>query len=124
MRLLLLLCTALLGLLLLWAPAPAYASVPVDGGGIGADPPNSMDGVMQDYQTVRKIGMALALIGCLIGVTKLATTESPSERHRAQNLLMLCAGVFIFLAGDRMIVRGIVIGWFHLDADVLPAFWQ
>lgn len=121
MRIPLLLCGVLMALLLLWVPVSAHAAVPVNDGGT---PSSGMDAVMKDYQMVRKVAMALSVLGCLLGLAQLGTSEAPSERHRAESLLILCATVLVFLAGDRMWVRGIAVGWFGMDPSVLPAFWR
>jgi hypothetical protein len=79
--------------------------------------------VVSDYQAVRKVALALAVIGFLLGVTWLGNSEMPGERHRAQSLVTMTAVIFILLVGDRMIAQG-VAGWFGIPTASLPVFWQ
>lgn len=88
--------------------------------GAAADP---VAAVIADYQAVRKVAMALAAIGFLLGVARLGTTEMPGERHRAEGLVVLTAFTFLLLAGDRIIAQGVAT-WFGLPASGLPVFWQ
>jgi len=88
-----------------------------------ADGADAFAASVSDYQAVRKIALALSVIGFLVALVRMSTSESPSERHRAEGLLTLMIAAFVALIGDRMIVHGIA-GWFHLSTSALPAFWQ
>jgi hypothetical protein len=119
LRVLLLLCACLLCLGALLAPISALAVDSSDPGYSGPD----TSSYISDYRAIRKLGMALAVVGFMIGVTRMATTEMPHDRMRAQRLLMLTMIVFVLLAGDRMLAQG-VSGWFELPLSALPVFWQ
>lgn len=104
----------LLAVLLLVGSDVAFASI------VGND--HTIVDVINDYQSVRKVGLALAALAFLMALARLGSSENPHERSRAQDTLVLALVVFVILAGDRMIVRG-VIEWFGLTTDVLPPFW-
>lgn len=115
------LCAVLLSLVLaMWAPN-ALAKVEIGDPGGGGDPATSE--YVRDYQAVRKVGLALAVLGFLLGVGTLGTTEFPAERHRAESLMTLTVIVFVLLAGDRMLARGVAT-WFSFPTSALPVFWQ
>jgi hypothetical protein len=79
--------------------------------------------LVDDYRAVRKVGLALAVIGFMVAMIRLGMSEFPAERHRAETLAGLTAVVFVLLAVDRMIARG-VAEWFNLSASSLPPFWR
>jgi hypothetical protein len=79
--------------------------------------------IIQDYRLVRMVALALATLAFLVAVTKLSTGELPHERSRAQGLLVTSLLVFLFLAGDRILVRGLA-EWFGVDTANLPVYWQ
>jgi len=85
--------------------------------------PSPVDAVVSDYQAVRKVALALTVIGFLLGVARLGGSDDPGERHRAQGLVTLTGIAFLVLVGDRMLVQGIA-GWFGLPTSELPVFWQ
>ena len=78
--------------------------------------------IIQDYRLVRGIGLALAALAFFVALTKLGTSELPHEHSRAQGLLIRAAAIFLMLAGDRILVRGMA-EWFGLSG-YLPVFWQ
>lgn len=118
LRISMFLATVLLGVWL-WFPATAHAREAE----MQDSPDTGITASVRDYQAVRKVAMALAVIGVLVAVTRLTTSEAPHDRHRAETLLTLTLVAFVFLAADGMIARG-VAGWFHFPASVLPVFWQ
>jgi hypothetical protein len=79
--------------------------------------------LVDDYQAVRKVALALAVIGFVVAMTRLGISEFPAERHRAESLAVLTALLFVLLIGDRMIAHG-VSEWFGLSASSLPPFWR
>jgi hypothetical protein len=83
---------------------------------------NNAAEIVRDYQVVRNMGLALAALAFFVGLTKLGT-DSPYEHTKAQGLLIRAAAVFLLLAGDRMLIRG-VAQWFGLSTASLPVFWQ
>lgn len=89
---------------------------------LGAEP-DPIAAVVSDYQAVRKVAMALSVIGFLLGLTRLGGSDMPGERHRAEGLVMLTATVFLILVGDRMFAQGIA-SWFGIPTASLPVFWQ
>ena len=101
-----------------WPPPVALAIPSVENA--GAD---TKAASVQDYQAARKVAMALAVMGFLLGISRLATSEFPTERHRAESLVTLTLAAFLLLAADRMIARGIA-DWFGFSSTALPVFWQ
>lgn len=109
-------CVVLLTLVIaLWAPRAHATDV--------TDPGSGDSEYAQDYQTVRKVGLALAVVGFLLGISRLGMSEFPAERKRAESLIALTAVVFLALAGDRILMRG-VASWFSIPIASLPEFWQ
>jgi len=78
--------------------------------------------IIQDYRLVRGVGLALAALAFLVALVKVGSPEMPYEHSKAQGLLIRAAVVFLMLAGDRMLARGLA-DWFGL-ASYLPVFWQ
>lgn len=94
-------------------PAPAQA---------GANE-QAVSALVKDYRAVRKVALALTVIGFLVAITRLGISEFPAERHRAESLAALMAVLFVLVAGDRTIVRG-VSEWFNISPTSLPPFWR
>lgn len=82
----------------------------------------SVSEVVRDYQTVRSLGLALAVLAFLTALGRLGTSDAPHERGKAQDLLVKAAVAFVVLAGDRLVAKG-VCGWFSM-CGWLPQFWQ
>lgn len=82
-----------------------------------------MNEIVQDYRLVRSVGLALAALAFLVALARLGTTEMPHEHARAQGLLIRAAVIFLILAGDRVVARGIT-AWFGVNPSSLPVFWQ
>ena len=78
--------------------------------------------IIRDYRLVRSIGLALAILAFLVAVAKMGSADMPHQHSRAQSLLIRAAVIFLMLAGDRILARGIA-GWFGFTAH-LPVFWQ
>jgi divalent metal cation (Fe/Co/Zn/Cd) transporter len=78
---------------------------------------------VKDYRAVRNVALALTVIGFLLALAKLGTSEFPSERSRAQSLAAYMAVLFVLVAGDRIIVNG-VADWFNISPASLPPFWR
>lgn len=78
---------------------------------------------VRDYQTVRRVGLALAALAFLMGVTRAATSDMPHEQGRAQDLTIRAAIIFLIMAGDRFLAQGLA-AWFNIPIDALPLFWQ
>jgi hypothetical protein len=79
--------------------------------------------IVKDYGLVRNLGLGLAVVAFLVAVARLGSSEQPHEQAKARSLLVTSLVVFIVLAGDRMVARGIA-DWFHWSYSSLPAFWQ
>jgi hypothetical protein len=78
--------------------------------------------IVQDYHLVRGVGLALAALAFFVALTRLGSGDMPHEHSKAQGLLIRAAVIFLLLAGDRMLARG-VAGWFGFNS-YLPVFWQ
>jgi len=104
--------------LLVFLPVTALAIIISDPPGVAVN-----NGLVQDYHRVRAVGLALAALAFLVGVAKAATCEVPHEKSRAQDLVVKAAVIFVILAGDRLIARG-VSGWLGLPRSSLPIIWQ
>ena len=79
--------------------------------------------IIQDYRMVRMVALALATIAFLVALAKLGSSDLPHERSRAQGLLTTALLIFLFLAGDRLLVQG-VASWFGVAPSSLPVYWQ
>lgn len=79
--------------------------------------------IIRDYGLMRSIGLALAAVAFLVALAKMGASDLPHERSRAQGLLVKAALVFLVLAGDRLVARG-VASWFGVAESSLPVFWQ
>jgi hypothetical protein len=78
--------------------------------------------ILRDYRLVRGVGLALAALAFLVALAKLGTSELPYEHSKAQGLLIRAAVIFLLLAGDRLLARGMA-EWFGMTSH-LPVFWQ
>ncbi|HYF93431.1 MAG TPA: hypothetical protein VD969_14555 [Symbiobacteriaceae bacterium] len=78
--------------------------------------------IIQDYRLVRGVGLALAALAFLVALTKLGSADMPYDHSKAQALLIRAAVLFLMLAGDRILARG-VAQWFGFTS-YLPVFWQ
>lgn len=85
--------------------------------------PSAEEALVQDYRAVRKVALALTVLGFLLGMIRLGMSEFPAERHRAESLVAMTAVLFVLVAGDRMIARG-VSEWFSIQPASLPPFWR
>ena len=83
----------------------------------------TVSAVVTDYLALRKIGMALAVIGFLLGLARLGASDGAAERQKAEALITLTLFIFAALAGDRFVAQGLA-KWFELPVSALPAFWQ
>lgn len=87
-----------------------------------SSPAASTADLVRDYQTVRSLGLALAVLAFLTALGRFGTSDAPHERARAQDLLVKALVAFVVLAGDRLVARG-VCGWFSV-CQWLPPYWQ
>ncbi|MDF2630437.1 MAG: hypothetical protein K0R39_4268 [Symbiobacteriaceae bacterium] len=78
--------------------------------------------IIRDYRMVRGVGLALAALAFFVALTRLGSSDMPQEHSRAQGLLIRAAVIFLLLAGDRLLARG-VAEWFGFTS-YLPVFWQ
>lgn len=85
--------------------------------------PPTETALVRDYRAVRKVALALTVLGFLFGLIRLGMSEFPAERHRAESLVAMTAVIFVLVAGDRLIARGIS-EWFNLSPASLPPFWR
>lgn len=87
------------------------------------EPPPAEAALVRDYRAVRKVALALTVLGFLLGLIRLGMSEFPAELHRAESLVALTTILFVLVAGDRMIARGIS-EWFNIPSSSLPPFWR
>ena len=85
--------------------------------------PPAEEALVKDYRAVRKVALALTVLGFLFGLIRLGMSEFPAERSRAESLVAMTAVMFVLVAGDRMIARGIS-EWFNIQPASLPPFWR